>query len=36
MILIFSTWDEHELKILPRETGKWEIINEKTERNDIF
>ena len=36
MVLDFSTWDEYELRIYTRESGKWESESAKTERNDMF
>ena len=36
MILTFSTWDEYELKTFTRSSGRWEIISNKTKRNDMF
>lgn len=36
MVLTFSTWDEYELKIFTRSSGKWETVNKQTERNDMF
>ena len=36
MILTYSSWDEYELRIFTRQTGEWEIINGKTQRNDMF
>lgn len=36
MILTFSTWDKYELRMYTREKGEWEVIEAKTERNDMF
>ena len=36
MVLEFSTWDEYELRIYTRKTGKWSSIRRETARNDMF
>ena len=36
MVLDFSTWNNYELKIYTRKSGKWEILSKETERNDMF
>lgn len=36
MVLDFSTWNNYELKIYTRKSGKWETFSRETERNDMF